>query len=290
MNAETSTVQGFNNYLKRKGCSQQSTTSYTRQTGYYLSWLERQGIEAEQATNRDILGYIKSCQQKDNTQRTIQAKLGSINHYYEYLKVEERVLMNPTKGVELKGIKRNMLYHTLEPHELHHLYQKHPLATAIQKRNKVVLGLVVYQGIKTEELIRLEVNDIKVREGMIEIPQTRKGNHRTLKLQPEQVFDLYDYLQQVRPSIAPEETQQLFTASRFDVITRAILTQMKKINPQVKNLQQLRASVITKWLKQYNFREVQYRAGHRYVSSTEKYKQNDLEGLQEEINQFHPLG
>ena len=119
---------------------------------------------------------------------------------------------------------------------------------------------------------------------------SRKGNERKLKLESHQIFDLYDYLQKIRPELIQRDSQRLFVARRFDVITRAVLTQVRKINPQVKNLQQLRASVITKWLKRYNLREVQYRAGHRYVSSTEKYKQNDLEGLQEEINRFHPLG
>ena len=46
---------------------------------------------------------------------------------------------------------------------------------------------------------------------------------------------------------------------------------------------------ITKWLKQHNLREAQYLAGHKYVSTTESYLQNDMEGLKEEINQFHPL-
>ena len=50
-----------------------------------------------------------------------------------------------------------------------------------------------------------------------------------------------------------------------------------------KSTKQVRASVIVKWLKMYNLREARYLAGHRYVSSTEKYKQNDLEGLQEEV-------
>jgi integrase/recombinase XerD len=58
----------------------------------------------------------------------------------------------------------------------------------------------------------------------------------------------------------------------------------------VKNAQQIRASVITKWLKSHNLREVQYLAGHRYISSTESYLQNDMEELIEEINQYHPLG
>ena len=52
----------------------------------------------------------------------------------------------------------------------------------------------------------------------------------------------------------------------------------------------LRASVIVKWLKIYYLRKVQYLAGHRCISATESYKQNEMEGLTEEVNKFHPLG
>ena len=69
-----------------------------------------------------------------------------------------------------------------------------------------------------------------------------------------------------------------------------LMLKVKKINPSVMNTQQIRASVITKWVKVYNLRKAQYLAGHRYISSTEGYLQHDLEGLQEELNRFHPLG
>ncbi|TRX50917.1 integrase [Fulvivirga sp. M361] len=55
-------------------------------------------------------------------------------------------------------------------------------------------------------------------------------------------------------------------------------------------MKHIRASVITHWLKQYNLREVQYMAGHRKVMSTESYQRNDTEGLQLDVDQFHPLG
>jgi len=69
-----------------------------------------------------------------------------------------------------------------------------------------------------------------------------------------------------------------------------MMIRLKAINPSVLNAKQIRASVITKWLKIYNLREVQYLAGHKYISSTESYLENDMEGLQEEVQQFHPLG
>jgi len=36
--------------------------------------------------------------------------------------------------------------------------------------------------------------------------------------------------------------------------------------------------------------EVQYLSGHRYISSTESYLENEMGGLQEEVQQYHPLG
>ena len=62
-----------------------------------------------------------------------------------------------------------------------------------------------------------------------------------------------------------------------------------QINYTIKNAQQIRASVISNWLKDYNIREVQYMAGHQYISSTERYLQDDLEGLQEMIEKLHPV-
>jgi integrase/recombinase XerD len=37
------------------------------------------------------------------------------------------------------------------------------------------------------------------------------------------------------------------------------------------------------------YRKVQYKAGHRYVSTTERYQAGNLEDLQEALNIHHPL-
>ncbi|WP_299213255.1 hypothetical protein [uncultured Dokdonia sp.] len=39
----------------------------------------------------------------------------------------------------------------------------------------------------------------------------------------------------------------------------------------------------------HNIREVQYMAGHRYISSTERFLQDDIENLQEMIDNLHPI-
>ena len=68
-----------------------------------------------------------------------------------------------------------------------------------------------------------------------------------------------------------------------------IMKKLKKTNHKVINVNQIRASVIVNWLSQYNLRKVQILAGHKYISTTERYIQEDLKQLQEVINNYHPL-
>ncbi|PIW04742.1 MAG: hypothetical protein COW40_08235, partial [Cytophagales bacterium CG17_big_fil_post_rev_8_21_14_2_50_40_13] len=249
------------------------------------------------ATYNDLLLYMKDCTRKGAKKRTVQHYINTLKHYYDHLVEEGQIETNPAEEINIKGVKRKILYHILEPPELHQIYNAYQDESLAGRRNKVMLGLLVYQGLKTEELRKLEANDIKLREGKIEVPGGRKSNHRTMNLESHQVMDMYDYILQARPEILRESGQQtdkLFVsltgkASTISNLTNSFLRPLKAKHTQLKNAKQIRASVITKWLKQHNLREAQYLAGHKYVSTTESYLQNDMEGLKEEINQFHPL-
>jgi len=185
------------------------------------------------------------------------------------------------------------------------LFSKYPDNTQRDRRNKVILGLLVYQGLQKAELAKLEVNQIKLREGKIDVPGGINWNTRMMNLEAHQVMDLYDYVLKTRNEIMEmrpkrknqdkQQTDRLFINEgggyeHFSNMITQLMIKVRKINPLVKNAKQIRASVIVKWLKLYNLREVQYLAGHRYISSTEGYLQNDMEGLKEEVQQFHPLG
>ena len=66
--------------------------------------------------------------------------------------------------------------------------------------------------------------------------------------------------------------------------------QLRKLNAKVINAKQIRSSVITEWLRKNHLRQVQYMAGHKYVSSTMRYQANNLDDLQSELERHHPMG
>jgi site-specific recombinase XerD len=287
----------FNQYLKRLEQSSNSIASCERAVNLFLNWMNKQAIQPEQGSYADVLAYMKYCQKNGTTQRTIQNYVNMIRHFYDHLIEQKQIEINPASGIKVQGVKRKSLYHIFKSEELHAIYNSYQDESLKGKRNKIMLSLIVYQGTKTEELNKLEVKDVKMKEGKIEIPGGLRSEGRILKLESHQVLEFYDYVNNTRKEIlstSGQQTDKLFVSieggDSLDSCMHRLLFWVRRKNKLVVNAKQLRASVIVKWLKIYNLRKVQYMAGHRYISATEAYKQNEMEGLTEEVNQFHPLG
>ena len=288
----------FKRYLLQRGYSLNTIQGFINTTKRYQNWLKKENISDLSASYNDILHYIQKLR-NTISQRSIQCEINSIKHYYNYLKEIELVKENPTLNVQIKGVKRRILYNILSKQELEKLYNDFKNIESenlAKKRNEIILSLLIYQGLNSKELARLTIQDLKLREGKVFINGTRRSNERTLKLEAHQILDIMEYQLKTREAILKrtgKETDLLFTSfgisTRFNNIIHKLLPQLKKMNSKLKSIHQLRTSVITHWLKLYNLREVQSMAGHRYVSSTENYLINDLDDLQEDINKYHPI-
>ena len=304
-------LNGFRRYLQELGNSENTIRQKLNYAGYFLRWLESEHLQMEDARYNDLLNFIDYCHLEGNSKRQINSKLRSIRNFYEYLKTTNKNLINPAATLHVKGIRKTLPSGIIDYPVLEALYQNYPGKTLREKRNRVILGLLIYQGVTTGELHRLEVADIKLKQGKIRIPGNRKSGSRVLELKSFQILEMHEYQEKVRPQIlgqlkAPKPARkpaeinrkrlqdQLFISiNGSENIKNSLLHMFKglqKENPQVKNPKQIRASVISWWLKNYNLRQVQYMAGHKYVSSTERYQLNNLDKLQERLEILHPLG
>jgi site-specific recombinase XerD len=315
-------MENFKKYLESRGLSRQSLESEYRQLIYFLNWCEDANTEPEQATHRDLISYINHRKKRGTRgepgrtikQITVQKYMGSIKHYFNWLIKREIRADNPVRNIDIKGIKRKSLYDIMKMAELEALYENFKIPNPendpnqnrnwfntqilTAKRNKVMLGLMIWQGASTRDLQRLSTQDLKLREGKIYLAGSRKSNERELKLEAHQVLDLMEYTLETRKALLAihgKPTEQLIInngpgANKLNNAMSYLIKKLHELNPRVSSTKQIRASVITHWLKIHNLRETQYMAGHRYVSSTESYLVNDLEDLSEDITRFHPIG
>ena len=151
---------------------------------------------------------------------------------------------------------------------------------------------MIYQGLDSGEIARLETGHFNLSEGKIYIPSGRNSNSRTLKLQAPQILPIKTYLEETRPELLEKRQQQtpyLFLSKKYSDMICKIVEVVKKIHPGLKDSRQLRASVIMNWLKINNIRHVQYMAGHKSIRSTESYRGQDLTNLTKQLELFHPL-
>lgn len=148
----------------------------------------------------------------------------------------------------------------------------------------------------TRDLQLLEVENVQLYKGKITVSGTKKSNTREIELKPFQLMEFMEYINEVRPRILRETnkaTEQLLLqigkSFKLHNTIGKMAKELKQINNSFTDVKQIRTSVIVHWLKVHGLRKTQYLAGHRYISSTERYQQDDLESLHETINNFHPF-
>ena len=291
----------YKRYLQKENYTKSTIKSYENGAETFIKWCKRNHTNPDLIDYKTILKFIKYLQRKGTTKKTVKHKIGTIKIYFKYLLSENYRVDNPVENINIKGVKRIINYNSLEADELEDLYYsfeteniKDAYHKLTAKRNKIIVGLLVYQGLNTNELIHLELEDLQLYKGKIYIKSGARSNSRALELKSWQVIAFLEYIKEVREEILERkslETNRIFIPNnaRLGNTVQHIIKKLKKTNQKVKNIHQIRASVITKWLKQYNLRQVQVLAGHRYISSTERYLQDDLESLHEIVNNFHPI-
>ncbi|PTD14271.1 hypothetical protein C6N29_07445 [Flavobacterium columnare] len=288
-------MNNFTTYFEKQGYASKSFPIFQRAINRLDIWMNNFGTTKETIDYKTFLKYIEELKKTGIKTNTLQSYIGSLKIYFNYLQEENYRADNPIENINIKGKVKTVLGHLLTADELEDLYYSYETKNndLARKRNKIIIGLLVYQGLHTKELQHLKEEHIELYKGKIHIPQTNKTNGRTLELKPWQLMELMEYIKEIRPQIVPKHEESLFTSSygntNISNVLKKLSDELKLINYNYQNAIQIRNSVIANYLKTNNLRKTQYFAGHRYISSTERYQQDNLEELHEMVNSFHPI-
>jgi integrase/recombinase XerD len=292
-------LKGFKSFLLQRSYRDNTIHGYLQSVESLMQWMAANGYEDAASLNyNDLLQYVQHEQKRGIAVQTINVKLLGISLYYEHLKQQEIIIKNPAKTLRIKGKAKTVTEQPLKYDELEKLYHEYK---ALQKeslhqkktdlahgRNIVIVGLLVWQGLHSGEIARLETAHINLQEGIIYIPSMARSNSRELRLHTPQILSLQHYIHSIREQLKPRE-DELFPGNAHNTVN-LLTEELKGINPKIKNALHIRGSVILHWLRQHNKRQVQYMIGHKYIDSTERYKVQELESLTQALVKHHPFG
>jgi integrase/recombinase XerD len=230
---------------------------------------------------------------------TVKGELSCIKRYYDYLIETGKRKDNPARAIRIRDGKENpiQLQDLFTEKELQILLvpriERYPFLT---KRNKIIMSLLVHQGLRTGEIESLKLTDIDLEKATIQIKETGVTNSRNLPLKAEQILLFYDYINNHRTKLVTFRTKEdyfllgkLGTPTTGDDINYLISTYQKQSKKTLTTIT-IRQSVIANlFVKNNDLRIVQYFAGHKSLDTTEKYRQTGLNALKTAIDKLHPI-
>ena len=260
---------------------------------------------AEKAGYRDILQYLEHLRKNCNLHpKTLKCCLYAVKIYFNYLLETGKRKDHPCSELKLKDkIDKQIQVDTLYSEQvLEHFFENTCPSKRKQRldnRNKIIVSLLVYQALTVNEIATLDTADINLEKGEILIRSKQfHQQSRTLPLKAKQILLFYNYLSKDRPVLSryskSKSIDKAFILGQYGeaIHPHEINRIINEYRPKGERIQPLkiRQSVIANLLKKENdARIVQVFAGHKRVSTTEQYRQNELETLQEAVNRYHPL-
>ena len=264
---------------------------------YYINVFLMKCPKASRMNYYDIVNYLHEYKTRNSKGVVLGTKLASIKCYYNYLQSTGQRDDHPCRKLLIKQRREAIqLQDFFSSAELETLMNRENRYKNLELHNKVILSFLIYQALTSAEIVRIELDDIDLDQGTVYIKGSKKLATRTLELRNVQIRLIQNYIKTSRNNLLK------IVSNRLMINIRGTPDTVESIHSMVQTLQglfherqlsplKIRQSVICNMLNHQKLplESVQLYAGHKWPSSTEKYRRKDLSEQRDLINKLHPL-
>lgn len=283
----------FLDHLKiERGLSVNTIAAYKHDLSRLASFLSENGVDDIALVTKDdiraFLAYLAN--KRGNSPVTRARKQSAVNTYFKFLKKERFIKENPAEDIEIPKLPEK------EPAFLSEDESKHLIETVGRvgtpfyvKRDLAIISLLLTSGIRVSELVGLKLRDVDFRQGIIRV--RRKGNkQQSIPINHEAVRNLKNYLAE-RPE---SNSQYLFLSrNRQGLKQNGIYHTVRKYLNEAEIAKEkvgphtLRHTAFTMLLnKGVNLAVIQQLAGHKSLSTTERYLHVQFADIRDAVNRI----
>ncbi len=202
-------LEKFNNYLFNKGMSYNTIQAYINDI---LLYCKNCNIETKgDITEKSIKEYIDNMKNAGVSDSKINRTVSSIRSFLEFLNIDYISIKNPV--INRKSEKKTPVI--LDRNEIVNFLSIPEGNTYKSLRDKLILEMMYYTGIKVSELIELRINDINFEIGTVII---KSENDRIIPINIQLLDKLKKYIQMFKAEQTSNDL--LFTNLRGSKLTR----------------------------------------------------------------------
>jgi len=189
-------IDQFRDDCDVRGMSPESTRRYyssLRIYVQYLSSINQDLLLVDKNTIKGFLDYLR--RERRVGQKTVENYFCALSSFYEFLEYEGYIDRNPINSVRKRYLRR---YKDNDDGQVRKLISVEDMARLINSvldiRDKAIIALLAKTGIRRNELIKLDVDDVDLIEGSIRLKPTPKRTNRTVFFDDETAIILHRWL------------------------------------------------------------------------------------------------
>lgn len=242
------------------------------------------------------LYYEPTYKDTARTATTQNQVLGTVKHFFKFLKQQGVIARNPALEVEYARQPDALPRNILTPEEARKIIEAPDVQTLIGYRDRTLLEVLYATGIRKNELMSLNVADVNLEEELLRINNGKGGRDRVVPLSGIACSFLESYIKGVRPELLKgNKSKRLFISLLGQPMARNTVggviekyARKARIKKHV-TCHLWRHTCATHLLKNNaNLRHVQEMLGHRSLATTERYLRLTITDLKEAHRKFHP--
>jgi integrase/recombinase XerD len=222
-----SSLDPFRRDLALRGLAQQTVRRNCCSARQYLVWAAERGIDAEKGRKDDLLEYLATLRASGIQKTSILAIFISLNAWYEFLVESGRLEANPIPPIRKRYLKNYK--DEVRQRQLISVEDAAKIVRAtMDVRDRAILLVFLKTGIRRNELISLDLQDLDIVCGKIVLKPTGKRSNRMVFFDDECARAMTRWLKSREMRFQKGEQTALFTsglgtrlqASRVDELVR----------------------------------------------------------------------
>ncbi|KOR84427.1 recombinase XerD [Bacillus sp. FJAT-22058] len=181
---------------KLRNLRSHSIRYYSNELKVFERYLEEQDIVSDpnsvtyEIIQRNVILYMKEQGLKTVT---INTRLRAIRAYFNFLYKQKHIRKNPFENIKLLKDRKNIVQ-TFSTEQLEHLLKQPDLRTFTGLRDYTLMLLLLETGIRVNELVGIDLSDVRLKEGSIHIRHSKTYLERIVPIQKTMREQLEKYI------------------------------------------------------------------------------------------------
>jgi integrase/recombinase XerD len=292
------TIAEFKRQLKAQDYAENSIITYGWALDGFRGYLQTLKItDLRKVTHQIVINYQAELMTKSFAMETKALKIRVVKRLFEYLEDNHQLLINPTEGIVESNRKNRKIGPVLSIEEMQRLLNQPNLSFATQLRDKAAMEVLYSTGIRSNELLSLQVYDVDLKDEVLFIRKGKGKKQRVVPLGKNAVRYLREYLEKIRPRHGrknPKERLLFLTDEGNPLTWDTIRTKINDYRHKAGlkrpvGLHIFRRSCATHMLQQgADIRYIQKLLGHKHLKTTQLYTKVRPVDLKKTHDKTHP--